>query len=368
MAYPNYYDPHSSSDPYDAPQTAYNAPQPYSDQHHDHADSTFAEACYIGRDQAIPGGRAHHDADSSPTTYPPRGAAANTNLANGGDDVYEYEKGLNPVTRGSIAAQMAAEGQIPKKEGLRQWRTDEHKGTFTRGGIGKASCRVVCCIILMFIIILVGVVTSFLLWTRPPAVSFNGIELPTNGQEVTVTGDGFLIDFKLKIGVLNPNFFGVTFDRIQADAYHPLKPSTAFGGGTLDGVEIKKDSNTTIRFPFEVNYTTAYDSNLVVLRDIATRCGFYDTSSPISDTDIMVNYKIKLAFKVIGIKISPSFSSSTSLACPLTQSDISGLLSELGESSKRSNMTEDTEPDVEAKTRRSVFTQDTQTDVETNTR
>ncbi|KDE08120.1 hypothetical protein MVLG_01601 [Microbotryum lychnidis-dioicae p1A1 Lamole] len=305
MSYLNHYDPHAPSDPYYAPQAYHNpyATHPPAQVHHQHADSTFSDASFVGRDHPISGGRNQHDAT---TTYPPRAPAQGATTATAGGDAFEYEKGFNTVTRGSIAAQMAAEGQIPKKEGLRQWRTDEHKGTFTRGGKGRACCRVVCCIVLMFIIILVGVVTSFLLWTRPPAVSFNGIELPSNGQEVTVTGDGFLINFKLKIGVLNPNFFGVTFDRIQADAYHPLKPSTAFGGGTLDGVEIKKDSNTTIRFPFDVNYTTAYDLDLVVLRDIATRCGFYNTSSSVSNTEITVNYKIRLTFKVVGIKISPS--------------------------------------------------------------
>ena len=105
--------------------------------------------------------------------YPPirggDGSSQGDSAAYGSGDYGGYEKGTNPISRGSIAAQvsrprrqgrsargtarvsqadsvphsqMAAEGQIPKKEGLRMWRADEHAGALTRGGKGRACGRI----------------------------------------------------------------------------------------------------------------------------------------------------------------------------------------------------------------------------------
>ncbi|GAA5900354.1 uncharacterized protein JCM6883_002819 [Sporobolomyces salmoneus] len=229
-----------------------------------------------------------------------------------------------PVTRGSIAAQMAAEGQIPKKVGLKMYRKDEHAGALTRGGKFRCCGRVVCCTIMLVVLIIVGIVAAFFLWVKPPDVSFNGIEPPSNGQEVSVVGSGFNINVRLNIGVINPNFFGASFDKISATAYYPTKPDDAIGGGTLDDVEIPKNSNSTIHFPFSINYTTSYDSDLSVLKDIATKCGFLGGSS--GKEDLKVNYKVETKVKVIAVSVSPTFSSSASFACPLSESDLKGFL------------------------------------------
>jgi hypothetical protein len=74
--------------------------------------------------------------------------------------------------------------------------------------------------------------------------------------------------------VTNPNFFGASFSKISAKAYYPLNKTAALGGGELENVEIKPHSNTTINFPFQINYTTSLDPNRAILADIASRCGF----------------------------------------------------------------------------------------------
>ena len=68
------------------------------------------------------------------------------------------------VTRGSIALLAAAEGKIPKKEGLKMWRSDEHHGTFTAGGRRKTCFRCCCCTLVLAIIVIIGVIAAFLLW------------------------------------------------------------------------------------------------------------------------------------------------------------------------------------------------------------
>jgi hypothetical protein len=64
--------------------------------------------------------------------------------------------------RGSIAASMAAAGEIPKKEGLRMWRSDEHVGELTRGGKRRTCLRFCCCFVVLLILLLVGIILGFL--------------------------------------------------------------------------------------------------------------------------------------------------------------------------------------------------------------
>ena len=56
---------------------------------------------------------------------------------------------------------MAAEGQIPKKVGLKMYRKDEHAGALTRGGKARCCGRVVCCTIILVVLIIVGIVAAF---------------------------------------------------------------------------------------------------------------------------------------------------------------------------------------------------------------
>lgn len=71
------------------------------------------------------------------------------------------------ISRGSVAIQAAAAGEIPKKEALKMWRSDEHHGTFTAGGKGRAAMRCCCCTLIFAVILIVGIVAAFLLWVRP---------------------------------------------------------------------------------------------------------------------------------------------------------------------------------------------------------
>ncbi|BGP38020.1 hypothetical protein JCM10450v2_001953 [Rhodotorula kratochvilovae] len=305
-----------SNDPY-AP-----APSPGAADYQDHPSYPYPHPDYSQSDfisperdgNGVPGGR---------QTYPPQQSDAD--LDKYGAPPYgnpaAYEKQV-PITRGSIAAQLAAEGSIPKKEGLRMFRKDEHAGALTRGGRARCCGRVFCCSLILVVLILVGIVAAFFLWVKPPDVGFEGIEGPESGSQVTVASGGFDLNFRLKINVINPNFFGADFSKIDATAYYPLKPTSKIGGGTMKDVSIKKYSNSTLHFPFAINYTTSYDSDLTVLQDIATKCGFLGSAQ----SQLTVNYKVKAKVKIIAVSIAPSFSSSTSFDCPLSESDISGFL------------------------------------------
>lgn len=68
------------------------------------------------------------------------------------------------ISRGSVALLAAAEGKIPKKEGLKMWRTEEHHGTFTAGGKRRTALRCCCCTLIFAFILIVGIIAAFLLW------------------------------------------------------------------------------------------------------------------------------------------------------------------------------------------------------------
>ncbi|KAH8915254.1 hypothetical protein BT69DRAFT_1286631 [Atractiella rhizophila] len=253
------------------------------------------------------------------------------------------EKGFEPdlppprfhPNRGSVAAFAAAEGTIPKKEGLRMWRQEEHQGEFMKGGRKRMIGRCCCCTIVVIVILLVGIVAGFLLWVRPPNVQFNGIEPPSNGSEVQVVNSGFMLNFNLNIGVVNPNFFGASFEKITAQAYYPGFDDVALGGGSLNDVTIPSHSNNTIHFPFSINYTSSLDPSLQILQDLIKKCGFTGQKA----TDLEVDYKLTLKIKVVLFSISPSFHSSAKFPCPLDESDLeqAGLGSLFGGSSSGSS-------------------------------
>ncbi|KAL7007024.1 hypothetical protein EMMF5_003250 [Cystobasidiomycetes sp. EMM_F5] len=239
--------------------------------------------------------------------------------ANGGHGRPSSQFTPGHISRGSIALQAAAEGKIPKKEGLKMWRSDEHHGTFTRGGRAKTCLRCTCCTVICAFILIVGVCAAFLLWVRPPNVAFRGVESPSVG----VTSNGFNLNLTLDIAVSNPNFFGASFSRIEAKAYYPTNTSKAVGGGVLNNVRIPPSSHNTLYFPFNIDYTKQLDPNSLILQDIATKCGFIGDQK----SNIKVNYDLTLGLKIIFFTISPTFSSSTSFPCPLDENQIKQLTS-----------------------------------------
>lgn len=121
---------------------------------------------------------------------------------------------------------MAAEGQIPKKEGLRLFRTDEHAGGWLRGGKIRCCGRVTCCCLMLTIVIIISAVGSFFrkrlpsplsrspaddfarvsVYTRAPDITFNGIEPPLTGQQVDIQTGGFILNLGLNVSVFEALF------------------------------------------------------------------------------------------------------------------------------------------------------------------
>jgi len=211
-----------------------------------------------------------------------------------------------------------------EKSALKNYRYQNQGALWTKGGRGRCFGRFCCCTLLIALFLIISVVLTLLLWVRPPNITIGGVNAPSTGSEIQVTSDGLNINLGVNISVENPNFFGVSFNKIQADIFYPIN-NTPIGGGNETDITFDSHSQTNFTFPFMIAYQKSLDPNNKILVDIATKCGFIGgTSSPIT-----VDYKITLALKVLFITISPVVSNTLSFACPLSQSDISSVASGL---------------------------------------
>ncbi|CAG8594868.1 11101_t:CDS:2 [Paraglomus occultum] len=156
------------------------------------------------------------------------------------------------------------------------------------------------------------IITVFVLGKKP-TVQFLGTTPPPDGKPSYVN-KGAALDFNLglRFNVINPNIIGATFSRIQATAFYP-NHTTAIGGGSKDNVEIKAKSNTTLNFPFSINYNSTEDPNLEIISDIVKKCGL--AGGP--KQPIQINYTLKLSLKVLGIPITVSSDRDTKIDCPI---------------------------------------------------
>jgi len=182
------YDGYSNSyPPYDAQQHQQQQQEQYDSNRLDDNEKYLQDPAYLHRQHSY----AESDADTRVVSlYDEKGVHNNqhhggaaaigtavqpVDSANSNDDDYippaiprprnangEFTPGH--LSRGSVALMAAAEGKIPKKEGLKMWRSDEHHGVFTAGGRRRAAMRCCCCTLIFAVILIVGIIAAFMLW------------------------------------------------------------------------------------------------------------------------------------------------------------------------------------------------------------
>ncbi|EJU05293.1 hypothetical protein DACRYDRAFT_19845 [Dacryopinax primogenitus] len=253
--------------------------------------------------------------DQQPYTDNPGGQAGYTDYSR---PPYDREK--------KFAEARMSVGPPPKDTGmLRIWRQHGRGKQWTRGGGLRSCCRFFGCFLLSFIFILLAVILSLAVFIRPPDVQFNGVSTPANGQTFQqISASSFAVNLDLNIAVRNPNFFGVDFNSITAKIFFPgFTPQ--LGGGNLTNVQFGSNTATTLAFPITLNYSTTADPSLTLLTGIASSCGYNGAQQ----SNINVDFSITLALKILFAQISPTISSSIGFACPLTQSEVQGVIGQI---------------------------------------
>ncbi|KAI0093666.1 hypothetical protein BDY19DRAFT_989219 [Irpex rosettiformis] len=208
---------------------------------------------------------------------------------------------------------------------LKRWR-HEHQGDLWMQGGGLRCCgRFFCCTIMLFVFFFIGIVLSLLLWVRPPNVAVGNIQLANASNSINLQNNGIAVTLDVPIVVDNPNYFSVNFNNIHADVFYPIN-NTKVGSGDLWNLKLDSNKQTNFSVPFTLNYTTSIDPNLSILSDLAGRCGLGGGSQ----SQIKVDYSIKLDFKVLFIPIKPTIKNSASFSCPFDQQDLENLLKSVG--------------------------------------
>jgi len=208
-------------------------------------------------------------------------------------------------------------------QALRKYRYDSQGSLWTKGGRGRCICRFCCCTGLILLFLFISILLSLVLWIRPPNINFGQVETSSTNA-IQLQTSGVEINLAVNVTVDNPNYFSVDFTKIQADIFYPIN-NTAIGSGNRSNINIASNAQTNFTFPFDLDYQRSLDPSNAILLDLATKCGILGTA-----TDITVNYKITLGIKIIFVTISPTISNTFTFPCPLTKSDISGLLSGAG--------------------------------------
>jgi hypothetical protein len=69
------------------------------------------------------------------------------------------------------------------------------------------------------------------------------------------------------------------------------------GGGQKDNIKFRSNTETTFNFPFELDYKTSEDTNMVVLQDLLSKCGITGGTKQ----DITVDYKITVSVELASV-------------------------------------------------------------------
>ncbi|KAI0064578.1 hypothetical protein BV25DRAFT_1914282 [Artomyces pyxidatus] len=206
---------------------------------------------------------------------------------------------------------------------MRAWRYDHQGHLWTAGSRTRCCGRFFCCTILITLFLFISIVLSLALWIQPPNIIIGDVQETTNGSTIQLTSDGLQVNLALPIEVDNPNYFSAKLTNVHADIIYPIN-STLIGSGDVKNVQLPSHSNTNFTFPFMINYTQSIDPTQAIISDLASKC----LASP--QQDLTVSYKLTVGVRVFLITVSPTINNSLKFACPVSASDIEGLLKNLG--------------------------------------
>ncbi|KAF5373630.1 hypothetical protein D9758_000645 [Tetrapyrgos nigripes] len=188
---------------------------------------------------------------------------------------------------------------------------------------GTARClgRFLCFTILTGAFLIVGIILALALWIRPPSVRIGNVASNANGVQIQSTG--VVIPLAVDVTVNNLNYFSVNLRNLKVELFYPVNGnSRPVGEGSKSNVVFHSQSNSTMTFPFNVEYKFANDPGYSVLLDMASKCGVFNSGAR---SNFVINYKITIGLNILIANISPPISNTFSFACPFTDSQLKEL-------------------------------------------
>lgn len=212
------------------------------------------------------------------------------------------------------------------------WTKDDKRALSQRSAPAKI-CRFLIGNLIIGIIIVLSIFLLLVMFLQPPNVGVTGLSVPSQSG-VNYQNGAFSFNVSIDIGVSNPNSISASIKKLNATAYDSNDQSTALGSGIITDQHIAKNANTTIQFPFQIKYNQSEDTDLSIIRSLASECGLSLSSSGSSSGtgsgDLSFLLDIKVDVSVLSITVPVSFARNVSFPCPLSASSLSGVLGNLG--------------------------------------
>ncbi|CBQ73229.1 conserved hypothetical protein [Sporisorium reilianum SRZ2] len=233
-----------------------------------------------------------------------------------------------------MASEKANYGSSPyaakRASGNSIW-TKEDKRAFSSRSCPAKLCRIVFGNLILILILIVSIICLIVMFLRPPNVAISGIGVPSQNG-VSYQNGAFAFNVSVDISVSNPNSISANIKKLKATAYDSAEPTTALGNGLVTNQKIQPNANTTVVFPFQIKYDQSQDSDLSIIRNIASDCGINLFGGSSGSGDLSFLFKIEVDVEVLSITVPVNINRNISFPCPLSQSSLQGILSGIGSS------------------------------------
>ncbi|KAG2158296.1 uncharacterized protein EDB93DRAFT_1076829 [Suillus bovinus] len=222
-------------------------------------------------------------------------------------------QGVDPYGQSNYAKETGR-----KHQDFKTWRGENNAGLWTRGS--RVSCigRFCCCTLMIAVFLIISILLALLMWVSPPDAIVGNVGPSTTQNAVQLNSGSITVNLGINLTVVNPNYFGVSFKSINANAYYPIN-NTLVGTGQENAITFNSKSETNFTFPFALEFSTNMTSSTAILSDLATKCGVGGGAVQ----DITVDLDLTLGLRVLFFVIYPVLSIPASFACPISASDIS---------------------------------------------
>lgn len=209
------------------------------------------------------------------------------------------------------------------------WTKDDKRAFQSRSCPAKLF-RIIIGNLILAIIFIVSIILLIVMFLRPPNVAISGVSVPSQNG-VSYQNGAFSFNVSVDISISNPNSISASLSKLKATAYDSQDQTTALGHGEITNQKIKRNDNTTIVFPFQIQYDQSQDSDLSIIRNIASDCGLSLSGGSSSGSgDLSFLFKIEVDVEVLSITVPVNVNRNVSFPCPLSGTSLQGVLSGLG--------------------------------------
>ncbi|KAN0064754.1 hypothetical protein ACQY0O_001811 [Thecaphora frezii] len=314
--------------------SAHDHHRPHSPYHHPHTDDVDDDVDHrYSQPQSHYQPYSDRDLDDYPQypTHQPYRADSPTH-SHEGESYPIRDSGVAAAAANMTAEKAAYKGTYAANRGKSIWTPDDKRAFQKRSAPAKI-VRVLFCILILGLILVLSIICLIVMFVRPPNVAISG--LGVSSSSVEYSNGAFSFNVSVDISISNPNSISASVAKLAAQAYDATDRSTMLGTGEIRDQRIVPHANTTIKFPFTIEYNSTQDKDLSIISDIANKCGLnlegLTTTNSSGSGNLDFDFDIDVDVAVLGITIPVNFSQDITFPCPLTgasvQSALSGLLS-----------------------------------------